>query len=910
MDQGQTSSYSTMGDEAFTQRRPQMPRPAAILALCLIGGMFLGLALPLTAFGALALAMLAIVSHFIARARWPGRFGGGQLLWVAVVLVGVAQQRVIFFEDDYSARMLDAQTLNTRVIVHGRIASDPELREPGAGLRESGANSREASLIFDLDNCEIQSPAAEKPIGEKSDSKKTDSQQTDFKKTASDNVVPIPMGIRVVCRGPAAQKAISARLGRGDGVVALYAVRGAKGKSNPGVFDYNAFLKQNGVIASVICREPDLISFPESERSQRLDHRLLSAIRDYRQAILALMRREMPERSANLAAATFLGGTALLTDDQRTAFLRAGMMDLFSVSGLNIGIIGLFIYLMLRLMRLPPRGAFIVSCVMILIYDGLTGFPASIMRATIMYVCLFAPFFLRYKVQVLSSLATAAVFILLTSPRALWQPGFQLSFLCLAGITILLPTLWETFMPAQDDDAPPSAREKEKRPSRRELWLQSAKSVARRYVLLPLLTCIAAQLSVLPLIAEYYHTVSLVGPLSSILSAVPIFGAMSFSTLLATVGFLGEPAAALCAFATQASVTALESIAQNTASLPGAWFKLTPMPYYFVAAYYLWLFSAPYLMTRRTPVETARACSALLIRLAGVVAFLALLPLARMSQSDLHVVFLDVGQGDSCLIEFPDKATMLVDGGPSGTGQGRVWNPHAAIAAPAAGTADQGRRTLIPALDTRGVERLDWVAVSHPDADHIGGLTAVEAEFLPRQTFLSCSTQTAAQAPDFYEAARLYSLRTETLREGALLRRPKYRIETLWPDSLALAGTEVNPMSLVLRVVYRRFALLLTGDVDAASEARLVSKNAPLECAVLKVSHHGSANGTSPPFLQAAAPLAAVISCGENNRYGHPAPEVMDRLRQAGTLIYRTDRDGAIEFKTDGERLYVRTSGK
>jgi len=397
---------------------PRLKRPAIILALCLVAGMFAGTAIPVAPFQALAAAGLVLAAHFLLRSRFSALLGGGQALWAVVLLVGVAQQRALIREEDVARRGIEQAASGATLSFSGRIAS-PVIWRQGDG-------------VVDVGDVRLRRPG--RP-----------------------GALEAPLRIRLLCREGAAAALRESGAGQGDAIHVGDAVLGRKALANPGVFDYDEVLLQRSVIATATCRHAGQIDTPAAGRSRRWTHQALRAVAAWREAIIVRLRAHMPPSSADLAEAVFLGHGWTLSPGRRESYFRSGLMHVFSVSGLHTGIIVLFIFLALRLARLPPRLAYVVSCVLLAVYAALVEFNPPVLRAAIMYACVFAPFFLRYKVESLSALAVAAIATLLFSPRSLWQAGFQMSYLCMFGIITLSPVMSEmVFGPDVDDDDRPA----------------------------------------------------------------------------------------------------------------------------------------------------------------------------------------------------------------------------------------------------------------------------------------------------------------------------------------------------------------------------------------------------------------------------------------------------------------------
>jgi len=265
----------------------------------------------------------------------------------------------------------------------------------------------------------------------------------------------------------------------------------------------------------------------------------------------------------------------------------------------------------------------------------------------------------------------------------------------------------------------------------------------------------------------------------------------------------------------------------------------------------------------------------------------------------LEMTVLDVGQGDSILIISPKGSTLLIDGG--GTFQG--FQGHEEHLGP-----DPGEDAVSPYLWSRGIQKLDAVALTHAHQDHIGGLTAVLQNFHVGQLWLGRETAAPAFARLKEEAALLRVPIEHELR-GQHFVWDGVQVDFLWPE---IPPEEVAPLaknndSLVVRLRYLDRTILLPGDAEKQAEAAMLAENdaVALHADVLKVGHHGSKNSTMPDFLAAVSPQFSVISAGEENPYGHPHPELIQRLEESGTRLLRTDRDGAVRVITDGHTLRV-----
>lgn len=256
---------------------------------------------------------------------------------------------------------------------------------------------------------------------------------------------------------------------------------------------------------------------------------------------------------------------------------------------------------------------------------------------------------------------------------------------------------------------------------------------------------------------------------------------------------------------------------------------------------------------------------------------------------EMHIVVLDIGQGDAILVISPNGKTMLVDGGNS---------------------ARDAEQVILPYMEAHDLDRLDVMVLTHPDADHVGGLPTV-LRSIPVDTVVATGQVHTTQI----YAEFLTELQRVRDEEGTVIVRgvagaevafdPSVEVEVLAPDTAAIADDDMNNASIVLRLTYGTVSVLLTGDAEVAEEGWILAQGTDVRAAVLKVSHHGSDTGSSEVFLQAVAPDLALISCGAENRYGHPHAEVLARLEHLGVDIYRTDQQGTIDTVTDGSSVWV-----
>ena len=269
------------------------------------------------------------------------------------------------------------------------------------------------------------------------------------------------------------------------------------------------------------------------------------------------------------------------------------------------------------------------------------------------------------------------------------------------------------------------------------------------------------------------------------------------------------------------------------------------------------------------------------------------------SAGKLELTVLDVGQGDSLFVVSPHGKTMLIDAGGAFGGFGGQ-NNHG---------IDPGEEAVSTYLWSRGFQRIDVVALTHAHQDHLGGLTAVLENFRVGQLWIGREVRSQAFA-NVEKVAKERKIRIAQETRANAFAWNDLQGNFLWPEPSSAAPSDAarNDDSLVLKLRYADRAIMLPGDAEKEAEREMLSENSEeeLQAEVLKIGHHGSKNSTTAEFLAAVKPRLAIISVGEDNPYGHPSAELLERLANAGVRVLRTDRNGAVHILMDGSSLEVR----
>ncbi|MBI4365410.1 MAG: DNA internalization-related competence protein ComEC/Rec2 [Deltaproteobacteria bacterium] len=579
------------------------------------------------------------------------------------------------------------------------------------------------------------------------------------------------------------------------------------------------------------------------------------------------------------------GNGRALSQEAWDRFRRVGLIHLLVISGFQVTCVGLLAWTAawwtirrssrLLLSNMGIWIALALGCAAVGGYTLFVGAEAPIQRAALMAGLVFLALGVTRRRDGASGLAAAASGVLLWSPAMLFLPSFQLTFATVAGLILWWPWLRDRSLPAPPEPpVVPSARGR-----LQYVWRAGVSAGCAG---------VAAAIGGLPWLCYHFHDTSLLGLVTTV-AIGPIVG-----FVLTPLGLLFAcivpwwPAGALWLG------TGLRLLADNVlwavaqADRVSAPWQIgwTPSGWEIVGWYAAW---AVPLLARRSAARGIAIATAILCLGAG-----GTLRLGDRFDTGLRITFFDVGQGSAALVRFPNRRTMLVDaGGIAGS------------------SFDIGRFVLAPALHRRQVHTVETLVLTHHHPDHYGGLAYLAKAFSPT----TLRTNGGAPEPDDpawpLVAERLADTGIATIAErygNPVREEGGVRITTWHPGPEGpQAAQSPNDNSLVHLLEYGAMRILLTGDAERATEAALLARGLAGPIDLLQIPHHGSDTSSTAPFLERLRPRHAVISCGQDNRYGFPAPAVLARLRALGTAVYRTDRDGAVTVWTNGKTMTVRT---
>ncbi len=594
-----------------------------------------------------------------------------------------------------------------------------------------------------------------------------------------------------------------------------------------------------------------------------------------RQRIADKVEGQLPALEATVLEGILWGDRGNLPATLRQEFSDTGTVHVLTTAGLHLGIMAGFIAWVLALLPLtrPLRVALMLAGAWL--YAALAGLHLPTLRAATMLTAGTAALELGRGRTASAIFAAAASAVVLPHPLVLLSPSFAMSFACVVGIALVNPILTSCGL-REGCGLPP-------------------------FIVEVLRTSLAVQIALWPLQALYFNALTPYAVLANAV-VVPLIGlVMAVGALFCIAALTFTPLAVPLGNIVWWGLSFIIEAVQFFAGLPAAHIDMPPPTHCFLIAYWLILAGLAWALTHgvgRRVVIAGSICSIVVL----VIAY-CMPGIGAALDRKIHLDAIDVGQADCFLIRSPGGHAMLIDGG------GRLERTSAStvVAAPLGDRI--ATRTVIPFLLRHWVFRLDAVVLTHPHGDHAGGLPVILTRERVERVYDSAQQYSGPAYHRMLDVVGERHIQWIRAQRGITFDLgPTTHVRVLAPELPFIAGTssDINNNSVVLRVVFGRIAMLLTGDAQSEAETRLLSHHAAdLSADVLKVGHHGSAYSSTPQFLDAVHPKIAIISCGLHNVFGHPSPLTLAALATEGARVFRTDQDGGVQIVSDGARIWA-----
>ncbi|MDW8216774.1 MAG: ComEC/Rec2 family competence protein [Acidobacteriota bacterium] len=711
--------------------------------------------------------------------------------------------------------------------------------------------------------------------------------------------------------------------------------------ANPGDYDVGAYLDWRGYDA-----QGYVIAVARVQAASSLT--LWRWLRKLRLWAIHYLQRDFDARTSGLLAGVVFGSDRFLDATWAEQFRRSGTFHLLVISGSHFALLAGGAAWLLTLATHNRWTTATVVLTAVWSYALLVGLEPPVWRAAIAVSVWQATRLFYRESHWLNVLGACACVLLIAQPSNLFAPSFQLTFgaaLALVGVAAPLYARLRAigaWRPTRATPYPPAAplfvrrfaetlfwrerrfrQQMRREPVRYRLdkspWAGRLERIGYgdwnlqtllRWTFGALLAGVCVQVVLSPLNIAYFNRLTPGGGVTTLVAELVMTG-----VLLSTLGYflvlgLLPPAAVLFKWLTTSGVWGLAAVA-DLGGWCGNWriahWEGWGLVVYGGFAVGCWLLGTALHAWRPLDPPTPRplryATPALGFMLCSLFGWLVVAPpRAWRTPSDdrLRVTFLDVGQGDCILVECPTGETLLVDAG------GRPADIRSAPDDFREDIGDIGERVIARCLWARGIDRLNAVVATHPDADHVGGFTTLAGNIPIGQVWHGPACADDAVFQRLVQALGRYGVPRRFVHAGLQTHVGNVKLTFLWPPA-DTAPTGTNDDSVVVRIDYGRRSFLLTGDIEGKSEQALIAASAPLACDVVKAPHHGSRSSSSAEFVKATQAAHVVFSAPRQSPFGHPHPDIVNRyadlLPRAGQ--WHTGRDGAVTFETDGETLRV-----
>jgi competence protein ComEC len=718
---------------------------------------------------------------------------------------------------------------------------------------------------------------------------------------------------------------------------------------NPGVRSAKENLDWQGIDATGTIKSPEDITKLSAGNSP------LAFIYRWRAQLLREFRERFSVSTAGVLNASLLGNKYHLDKPTGEAFREGGTFHLLVISGGHITLLGALIVWLLSFVTRRRAWLFVISNAILWAYTLAVGAEAPVARAALMFTVLSFAYVVQRQGTLLNALGFSALILLVWQPSQLFDPSFQLTFACVfAIVAVALPLLQKleaigSWYPTAKEPLPPNvspwlktfceilffSEAKWRREQKRNIWQcvlfktkwarkleERGAQTVLRYLFAAALVSVVVQLWLLPFLVVYFHRISPAGIVLNLFVGI-LLAAETFTAIFSVwiAAFSTTLAAPFIWLTENLNWLMLHSVdpfnAYDVAALrlPAytGWARMIYVLYFLPLAG-LWIRAlrwkpfAPRKVKddpfgKRLFFSPHFSGAALLILLAVIIFHPFTGP---RPDGKLRIDFLDVGQGDSALLTFPDGTTMLIDGGGRfNFRETKVTSENGKLINFEPDISTVGEAVVSEFLWQRGLDRVDYLAATHGDLDHIQGLNDVARNFAVRAAFVGAGQRPSENFKQFYETlARRNIPVVETARGDVFKFGPsgEVTVEVLSPSAETVRLSE-NNNSLVLKVTFGERSFLFTGDIEREAEESLLEDPGKLRCDLIKVPHHGSHSSSSENFVAATQAKTAVISVGRTSPFGHPHREVLERWTNSGANTMTTGSNGTITVITDGHEI-------
>lgn len=610
------------------------------------------------------------------------------------------------------------------------------------------------------------------------------------------------------------------------------------------------------------------------------------------------VEKNLDSENAGLLLGILFGHTEGISDETKEAFKQSNISHILAVSGMHISYIILAVS-MLAIKSCGKKLAPKTTIVFIIAYMFITNFTPSVTRAGIMGIVVLLAKITHNKSDIWTSISISLLIILIYNPYLITNAGVLLSYGGTIGIIIFQKSINLAFQ---------KLKEKSK-----ILKYKNNKILEKilDYIQDTLAVSISAQIVIAPIMIQMFNTFGITFFITNLLVSfiigpIIIIGFLFIISIFLYQYFLEtfildsifKFIYKIIKFLIEKLLYILIEVAKLGEILPFSSINVKTLPIWIIILYYIVIL----IVNQRWKVLNKKQLIAFDKRLINwknlikhrirkdknkIVAVITVLTIVigalKIIPNDLHIYFVDVGQGDCTLIVTPSGKNILIDGGGSEN-------------------YDVGKNTLLPYLLDRGITKLDYVMISHFDSDHVKSVLTILEEIKVEKVIICKQYESSENYTELLKIIQKRNIFVKQVQKGERINIEKdISIDILFPISAELISeNSINNNSIVAKFNYKNFSMLFTGDIEEIAEEKLVElygKTDVLKSTILKVAHHGSKTSTTQKFLELVSPQIALIGVGSNNLYGHPNANVISRLEDLNAKIYRTDKMGEVTIR-------------
>lgn len=624
----------------------------------------------------------------------------------------------------------------------------------------------------------------------------------------------------------------------GNQITFVGSLKEVAGQRNEGGFDYKNYLKTQKIHAIIETKKSKVKLIKEKNVAWLFQIVNTMACKIEEKAYQLLEKQE-----ASLLTGILIGKKENLDESVQEAFRKSNLSHMLAVSGAHTSYVILAITFLFAISKIGKRNSKLATMFILFLFMLLTGNTPSVTRACYMAIYFIIAYLFHKKVSALSAIFISALFLMIQNPYCILDVGFELSYAGTIGIIVCYPIMKSFFYQKKKKEYPLTISPWQK-------ILQAIKEL--------LLVTISANLILVPIILYHFNTLSLTFLLSNLLASpiMAIVVILGFLTIF--FSFLCMPIGKLLSILLGFFLNLLLQIATFTSKLPFSQILVATPKLPWIISYYFFI-AVFYFSKKKKWHKKINKKKVIIVFFILFLFYFTYLQIPK----EMQIHFIDVGQGDSTLIITPRHQTILVDGGGSEN-------------------FDVGKNTLIPYLLDKGITKLNYVFISHFDVDHVKSILTLLETMKVKQVVITKQGETSENYEMFQKIVKEKQSKVLIVKKKEEIEiEPKVKFQILWPKEKQIKENILNNNSMVTKLTYQNFSMLLTGDIEQIAEQEIVQEYQNtnlLKSTILKVAHHGSKTSSTQEFLEQVKPKIAFIGVGKNNTFGHPNDSVIKRL--------------------------------